>query len=876
MNPPKLTLRFLRWFCREDYIEEIEGDLTEVFEKEYKDAPRRAKWKFAWSVIRYFRPEFMKSLKNYQPNAVGMYKSYFKIGWRNLRKHKSLSFINIFGLATGMGFSLLIFLFVADELSYDRFNKDADRIYRVVKDFVNSDGSHLPDATTPPALAPAIQREIPGIEQVTRVFPGWGGNFLVSYKDKHIYTEKLFRADSSFFDVFTIPFVKGNAKDAFKQVNSVILTESAVRKYFGPEDPMGEVLQMDIFGRTMDMMISGVVKDVLDNAHFHFDFLIPIRTFEGNIDNNWRRYNFYTYIKLQPHVSITGVESQIQALYKRSNPNENNVYYTQALTNIHLDSNLKWEIETNGERLHVFVFAIVGLLIILIAAINYINLVTARSSLRAKEIGVRKVAGAYNTSLVKQFLIESVIICFVASVAALVIAGLLLPFVNTITSKHLVLFSAGSFLVVYFIAAAILIGILAGLFPALYLSSFKPVIVLKGTKVNEKGVFSLRKALVVVQFTISIALIAGSLIIYRQIEYMQSKNLGLNKDQVLIIQNYGSLQGAQRPSFQNELLQIHGVKSMAGSNGLIGGINGTMRFNVKGSDDGAVTNLLFVGYDYLKVLGIQVKEGRDFSPDFPADTISFASKGTLEQDLGSIILNEQAVKDLAIPSPVIGQQLLWGTSGDTSYYAKVIGVTEDFHFASFKNEIRPFAFVVSPQGGGNLTVKLSTQNLSVTLQQIENKWKQFTPDRPLQYSFLDETFAQLYKAEVNFQKVLIVLVILSILIACLGLYGLAAFSVGQRTKEIGIRKVLGASIVQLSAMLSKDFLRLVLISCFIAFPVVWWVMHQWLQGFAYHIPISWWILVIPGAVAVLIALITVSFQAVKAALANPVDSLRSE
>ncbi|MCC6287606.1 MAG: ABC transporter permease [Chitinophagaceae bacterium] len=802
-----------------------------------------------------------------------MFKNYFKIAWRNLWKHKSLSFINIFGLVTGMACSLLIFLFVADELSYDRFNKDADRIYRVVKDFVNSDGSHLPDATTPPALAPEMQKDIPGIAHVTRVFPGWGNNFLVTYKDKHIYTEKLFRADSSFFDVFTFPFMQGNAKTAFREVNSVVLTETIAQKYFGTENPMGKVLRIDGLG---DMMVSGVLKDVPDNAHFHFDFLVPIRTFTNNIDDNWRGYEFYTYIKLQPGVAIADVDPKIQALYKRNMPNENNVYYTQALTNIHLDSDLKWEIEPNSQRLYVVVFVIVGLLIILIATINYINLVTARSSLRAKEIGIRKVAGAHSTSLMQQFLLESVITSLIAAAVALLITQLLLPFVNNITAKHLALFSAGNYVVLYFMSGAILTGILAGLFPAAYLSSFKPIIVLKGKKFSERSVFNLRKALVVVQFTISIAFIAGSLIIYQQTNYIRSARLGLNKDQVLIISNYNSLSDANKLSFQNELSQIHEVQDAAGSSGIIGGINGTTRFNVKGSDKGAVVNLLFTGYDYLKVLGIHVKEGRNFSPAFPGDTLSFASKGTLEQDYSSIILNEKAVKELAIPSPVIGKQLLWRTNGDTSYYAKVVGVTEDFHFASFKNEIKPFGFVASPQRASNLTVKLSKQHISSTLLQIENKWKQFAPDRPFQYSFLDETFTQLYKAEANFQKVFIVLVILSIVISCLGLFGLAAFTAEQRTKEIGIRKVLGASVAGITTMLSKDFIKLVLIAFIIASPVAWWAMHKWLRGFAYRIEISWWIFLLAGLSAILIALITISFQAIKAAMANPVKSLRTE
>ena len=800
-----------------------------------------------------------------------MFKNYFKIAIRNLWKNKGLAFINIFGLASGLACSLLIFLFVTDELSYDRFNKDADRIYRVVKDFVNDDGSRLPDATTPPAAAPAIQKEIPGIEHVTRVFPGWGNNFLFTYKDKHLYEQKLYRVDSSFFDVFTFPFAEGNAKNALKNINSVIITQSMAKKYFGNENAIGKILHEDRLG---DLMVTAVLKDVPENAHFHFDFLIPIRKFDGNIDGNWGWYNFYTYIKLQPNVNIASVEPKIQAIYKRNNPDEKNVYYTQPLTNIHLDSNLKWELEPNGERLYVYVFSIVGLLIILIAAINYINLVTARSSLRAKEIGIRKVSGAYKSSLVKQFLLESVITCLLASAVALVIAQLLLPVVNSITQKQLNLFN--NYLTLYFLLAALIIGVLSGLVPALYLSSFKPIIVLKGSKINERGVFNLRKTLVVIQFTISIALIAGACVIYQQVNYFRQSKLGLNKDQVLILKGYGALSRANANALQNELLQIPGVKDAATADGVVGGQNWTNGMSLKGSKNSQLINFLSVSYDYLNVLGIQLKEGRGFSPDFPADTLTNVSNHELNEDIGSIILNEKAVKDLGVPSPATGQRILWGSDGDTNYYCKIIGVAKDFHFASFKSEIKPFAFVAIPGRVDNLTVKLSTQNLSSTIQQIESKWKAFAPDRPIQYSFLDETFAQLYKSEANFQSVFIVLVILSIVIACLGLFGLAAFTAEQRTKEIGIRKVLGASVAGITAMLTKDFLKLVIVSIVIASPLAYLAMNKWLQNYAYRIHINWWIFLIAGILAVLIAIFTISFQAIKAAIANPVKSLRSE
>lgn len=802
-----------------------------------------------------------------------MLRNYFKIALRNLLKHKSLSFINIFGLAAGMACSLLIFLFVADELSYDRFNAGAGNIYRIVKDFVNDDGSRLPDATTPPAVAPAVQKEIPGIEHVTRVFPGWGDNFLFSYKEKHIYEQRLYRVDSSFFDVFTFPFVKGSAKEAFKEINSIILTEATAKKYFGKEDAMGKVLHEDNLG---DLMVTGIVKDVPQNAHFHFDLLIPIRKFSGNIDGIWGWYNFYTYFKLRAGVNIKNVEQQIQAIYKRNNKEGTNVFYTQPLTGIHLDSDLKWELEANSQRLYVYVFSIVGLLIILIASINYINLVTARSSLRAKEIGIRKVSGAYNSSLVKQFLLESVVTCMFAAILALLIAQLLLPVVNSTTQKQLSLFGGGNPVTLYFLAGALITGLLAGVVPAVYLSSFEPIIVLKGNKLSEKGVFNLRKALVIVQFTISMVLISGAGIIYQQVNYIQDAKLGLNNDQVLILKDYGALSKPTARAFENALLQIPGVKSSATADGVVGGQNWTNGASVKGSKNSQLINFLSVGYDYLDVTGIGLQEGRGFSADFPADTINRVSNKKLDEDIGSVVLNEKAVKDLGVPSPLIGQRILWGTDGDTSYYLKLIGVARDFHFASFKNEIKPFAFIVNPRRVANLTIKLSTRNLSSVMEQVKNTWKAFAPGRPLQYSFLDETFARLYQSETNFQKVFIVLVVLSILIACLGLFGLSAFTAEQRTKEIGIRKVLGASAAGIAAMLSKDFLKLVVVAIVIATPLAWWAMSSWLQNYAYRIQISWRVFIIAGILAGLIAVVTISFQAIKAAVANPARSLRAD
>ena len=802
-----------------------------------------------------------------------MIKNYLKIAWRSLLKQKGFSFINIFGLATGMACSLLVFLFVKDETSYDRFHNDAGQIYRVVKDFVNDDGSRLPDATTPPALAPAMQKDIPEVAITTRVFPGWGANFLIKYGDKKINEDKLYRVDSSFFDVFTFPFVYGNAKDAFKEMQSIVLTESSAKRYFGNDNPIGKTLQIDRLG---NLMVSGVIKDVPHASHFHFDFLISTRKFGGNIDADWGFYNFYTYAKLKPHSDITAFTKKVQDVYKKNTTDGTNIFYVQPLTDIHLTSNLKWELEPNSDKLYVYVFTVIGIFILLIAGINYVNLATAKASVRAKEIGVRKVTGALRSSLIGQFLVESVITCLLAALLAVIFAQLLLPVANELTLKQLTVIGNPGVLG-YMLVGVLLLGIIAGFFPAIYLSSFKPIAVLKGLKINERGTLSLRKTLVVVQFTISTVLIIGVLIISQQMHYLQSAKLGLNKEQVMIVKNAGAMSAADRNAFQNTVLQDQEVKKIATSDGVVGGQNWTNSMSVKGSENSQLVNFLNVSYDFLDVLGIEMKEGRSFSSQFPADTLSNGIPGgPLEQTVGGIILNETAVKDLQITAPVVGKQILWGNDADTMYYVTIVGVAKDFHFTSLRNEIKPFAFVNNPRRADNFTIKLSTDKVQTSLAKIENVWKKFMADRNFEYTFLDETYTKLYQSEERFQKVFISLVILGIIIACLGLLGLATFAAQQRVKEIGIRKVLGASVFNVVTLLSKDFLMLVIIALILAVPVAWYVMNEWLKDFAYRINIQWWIFLVAAVIAIIIAFVTISTQAIKTAISNPVKSLRTE
>ena len=806
-------------------------------------------------------------------NCLFMLRNYLKIALRTLWKNKKLSAINIFGLAIGISCSLLIFLFVQDELAYDKDHQDADRIYRVVKDFINDDGSRIPDATTPGPLAAAMQREIPEVETISRLHPSWGGTTRFEYGDKKMTEEKVIRVDSSFFKVFTVPFLQGDPNTALSDNNSIILTERTAKRYFGNEDPIGKVMRMNT---REDVTVTAVVADVPPQAHFHYDFLMSYRRLGLSAETQWGSYNYYTYVKVKPGTDIAAFEKKIQDVYKRNQQEGWSEFYVQPLTDLHLTSKLKWELEPNGDELYVYIFITIGLFIILIAGINYINLSTAKSSLRAKETGIRKVSGAERKSLVFQFLLESVIICLVAAGLALAISYALLPTINELTQKQLTL-SANLVVASYMLLVTLFIGVVAGLFPALYLSSFKPVTVLKGFKLNERGALNLRKSLVVVQFTISIALIIGALVIVQQMNYVRSAKLGFDKDQILVVKNAWGLSRSDRNAFLNSLMEIAGVKKAAMSGTVLGQGFSTTRLRAKGAEQQQQLNFSSVSYDYLDVVGIAIKEGRSFSSDFPADSMNNGVfRGPLDQRLGGIVINERAVKEFGLGSPAVGKQLVWATDADTTYYVEVIGVAKDFHFTSLRNEIKPYGFVIYPRQQSNFTIKLEGQHISDAVTQIGALWKESFPEVPFEYIFMDDTFAKMYAAEARFQKVFISLVALGIIIACLGLFALATFSAEQRIKEIGIRKVLGASVVHVVGLLSKDFLKLVIIALVLAIPISIYAMQAWLEGFAYRVEIQWWTFVIAAVMAIVIAFVTISSQAIKAAVTDPAKSLRNE
>lgn len=793
-----------------------------------------------------------------------MIRNYLKLAWRNLAKQKIYSVIIVSGLALAYSACILIFLFVREETSYDRQSPDSDRIFRVVKDFVNDDGSTLPDATTPPALAPALQNDISQVESVVRVFPSWGDKFLLRAGEKSFYEPRLYRADSNVFNFFAIPFIAGDVQTALTGSNSMVISETTAKKYFGTTDVLGK--NIDIVGsRTFTFVITGVIADLPSNMHFHFDVMLPFWP-DRDINTDWGFYNFYTYMKLREGTSIIDVEPLVVGVYKKNRPQGGALYYTQALTDIHLTSKLKWEMETNSDKAFITIFATVGIFILLIAAVNYINLSIVQSLNRSKEVGIRKVSGANGSKLINQFLLESFIVSLIALLFSLAIVESAIPMINRQFGNHLAsLYDLPVTILLLMVAAVFFVGLLSGLYPSIYLSAFKPIEVLKGVFQPSNRNLWLRKSLIILQFSISIALIAGAIVVFMQVDYLRTKELGFSKEQVVVVQNVGAVR--EKSSLKESFRDQPGIAGVGSSNGVLGGQNWTTSFVAKGNQNGSLVNLSHIDYDYLPVMGIQFTEGRNFvrGTDLAAG-----------ESNGKIILNERAVKDLGITGDPIGALITDEPDADTVRYLEVIGVAKDFHFASLKSEIKPFAFLLNEDFASNFVAKVEAERIDQSLDNLKQSWNKFAPGRPFEYFFLDDRFRELYKAEENFKVIFTAFTAMAIYIACSGLFAIASYFIRRRTKEIGIRKVLGASVAQVTWLVSAEFLAIVGIANLVAWPVAWMFMDNWLNGFAYRVGLSLTNFFVAGAIALLIAMVTVGFQSIRAARANPVNSLRNE
>jgi putative ABC transport system permease protein len=795
-----------------------------------------------------------------------MFKNYLKIAVRSLWRHKAFSFINILGLAVGMAACFLIYMYVSFELSYDDFNSKAARIYRVVADVKTPSETITTQGVTSAPIAINMKRDFPEVQEAVRLT---GDEYLVRKGDVVFQEKKAVLADSTLFNVFDFPLISGDKNTALKEPMSIVISQTAAKKYFGTTNPLGQHVLLT--GNAINSTITGVMKDIPENSQIKADLFVSMSSFRQiygypTADSEWTNHGYYTYIVLKPQASAKNLETKFPAFMEFHHGRQAKELQMQdylglePLHDVYLRS--KRDAFVSGNIGNVYIFSVIAIFILLIACVNFINLTTARSAERAREVGIRKVVGAVRFQLTKQFIGESVIIALIAFLLSVFLCAMLMPLFNQLAGK---IISPNIFKnplnILSLFVLSVGIGIIAGIYPAVILSSYKPVSVLKGRFATGTQGLLLRKALVVFQFSISIILIVGTIVVYTQLRYMRKQDLGFNKDQTVIINtNFDK----NKDAFKQSLSSIPGVLSSSYSAFIPGGGN-TSAYSEMQNKAGDIqkTNLdlYFVDFDYINQYQLKIVAGRGFSREFKTDSTQ------------AMVINEAAARSLGYASPeeAVGRGYSqWGSKG------KIIGVLKDFHYQSLQKKIKPLTMRYDPNSFGTISIKVATANLTTTLKTIESKWHQIIPNRPFEYNFLDEFFDQQYRTEDRFGNLFFNFAVLAIFISCLGLLGLASYSTLQRTKEIGVRKVLGASISNIVNLLSVEFIKLVLIALVIATPIAWLGMNKWLTDFAYRINIGWWVFVVAGFAAIVIAFLTISFQAIRAAVANPVKSLRSE
>ena len=791
-----------------------------------------------------------------------MFKSYVTIAIRHMARQKGYTAINVLGLAVGMACAMLIFLYVRFELSYDRYHEKADRIYRVA---VNN------DARTPPALGPELREDFPEVLSYVRLLPTTG-TWIMKHEEKIYYENRVYWADNALFDVFTFPLIRGDSRTALEAPYSVVISEDTARKYFGETDPMGKTINAD--NGFMMLTVTGVMENTPENTHFQADFFISLTSSSAGDLRYWSWINFYTYIVLSEGHSQAAIEEQLpdfvnrhigEGLRERGGSFE---LFLQPVTDIHLHSNLEHETGANSDIAYVYILSAIALFILVVACINFINLSTARFAGRTREVGLRKVFGAYRSQLIRQFLGESILVTALALMIALAALLLISPYFDSFAGKPVTTkFTGAGFWWFVLPAGALIVGLLSGSYPALLLSALQPVQGVQGGRQLEAAGGYSRKILVVIQFTISIAMIISTGILFGQMEYLQSKQLGFDKEQVIVIPTVSEVLDDFLP-WKEALLQHTGVaavthsRSLPGLEGNIGQVStgtiqriddpGNIRHDVQG---------LNVGLDFVETLGMVVLAGRAHS-----------SALVRKSEEGNVVINETAQRVLGwnTPEAAIGQEVRFG-NGST---ATVIGVVRDFHFRSLHLKIEPIVLFLG--GGLHLAVRLHPDDTENTLDYIESQWSSFFPGFPIAYTFLDENIERLYRSEVRIGYVFGVFALVAVFLACLGLLALVSFTVERRTREIGIRKALGASIQQVLVLLSGEFIGFVLIANVLAWPAAWLIMQRWLESFAYRTEIGWGIFFVSAGVALLITVMTIGYHVTRTALSNPAEVLRNE
>ncbi len=862
-SPPKLATWFLFRFLRNDIAEEVQGDLDEKFYSTLeKKSLFNAKLNYWYQVFNYLRPFAVRNYKSTKSNHYAMFQNYFKVAYRNLLKSRLYSFINIFGLTIGMTCFILIALYIQYELSYDDHHEKADQIYRIAQVqkgniFRGTDRFAL----VPAPLTSALKEEFPEIKAATTLRVN---EMLLAHDEKVFYEHGLF-SDEYVFDVFTFPLLDGIGKEALKDPKSIILTESLAKKYFPGESPIGKTM---LFQNKRLLTVKGIIEDVPKSQHFTFDYITSVKNFSYYNADQWNRNSYYAYAVLPAGYDYKELEEKLVILdrkYLNRNNNEpliKSKFFLQPLKDIHLHSHINFEINANGDIRYIYLFASIAFIIILLASINYMNLATARSALRVKEAGLRKAIGANRVQLVYQMLGESFLVTLLSFSIAIVLVIMLLPAFNQLLNQPITIsFSSNRWLLIGILLTALLIGGFSGLYPAMFLSAVSPVKALKGGFVkNYKGSANLQNTLVVGQFTAAIVLMICSVVIYQQLNYIQNKKLGYNREQVIYVPYRDREIYENATTIRTKLLSHSQIDKISFARYMPLNMISSSTINDWEGNNNQETYYFYsnhVDYDFIDLFEMELVEGRDFSPDYYTDSIS------------SYIFNESAVKILGWESAV-GKEFNGG---------QVVGVVRDFHFQPFDLAIEPLYLVIgldANKNTGNIAIKVKMSELDNTLAYIQQTLKSIVPQAPFEYRFMDEAYNQLYQSERQFGQAFNIFTLLALVIACIGLFGLVAHNVLHRTKEIGIRKVLGATVSNIVGMFSKDFLMLVIIATVIAFPIAWWGMSKWLEDFVYRIDINWSIFVLAGVLAVGISFLTVSFQSIKAAKANPVESLRSE
>lgn len=868
--PPKWALRFFRWFCKPEYVEDIEGDLLERFEK------RPSRWFFTLDVIRLFRPGIIKPLTSSQKlTNYGMISNYYKVSMRNILRNKTFSLLNISGLSVGIASCILILIYVNNELSYDTYNSQYENTYRVIHNYGSDNGEPEDWDSLPTSeyqvwgnapVAPAMQDYFPEVEKVFRFTSD--APWLFSYNGITYSETDILFADSTAFDIFDWKVLAGNPKTALVRPNTVVLTQELAKKYFGDENPIGKSIVMD----NQDPYEVTAVVEIPANSHFKFNGLISMSTFRRSrpgIFDSWGYVDFYTYFTLKPGASIEQLREKTTDFLDKNFTS--NFYYHiryEPLSDAYLHSEAGRQPGPVGSMGNIYIFTSVAIFILLIACINFMNLSTARSVERAKEVAIRKTIGSQRTALIHQFLIEAILVTFIASIFAAVLVFFGHSLLELVSGKTLPidwLFSVQNVLIA--IASVLLIGVIAGSYPAFVLSTFKPITVLKGSfKTSSKGIW-LRKSLVILQFALSIILLAGATVVSSQLDFLQKYDLGFDSEQVLVIDfGYDGDVQRKREYLKQQFLNHPDVDMVSVSRATPGDFFPNAGTGVEDPNTGKIVYkgpaIYEVDEDFIPTFKMNMAAGRNFSDDFPLDSAN------------ALILNESAAKLYGYPNPqdVIGKSFeQWGREG------KVVGVVEDFNYVSLHEDVEPLSIRFGTQYNVSvISLKLNSQDYSKTLAELESIWLKAIPHRPFDTRFADQNFNEQYEADERFGMIFSVFSSLAMFVACLGLFGLTIYSTAQRNKEIGVRKVLGASTSRIIALLSKDFLLLFVIALIIAVPLSWYVMNSWLDGFAYRIPLGFEVFAVSALITLIVAFITMSFKTVSAALSNPVDSLRDE